>query len=428
MLLIYTTKITPRIIYVFKHICTQVLGIEIKFTTKIEEFIAHPDLKFSYGKKRLGNELFIQNVDLLLEQGLGDIEIKVQPWEESKCFFAVSENSDVPFDIFAASFYLLSRYEEYLPHVKDNLGRFPSSESLAYKEGFFHSPVIDVWAYKFKKILAFRFAHIDFKKRNYESVSIISVSHVFNFKNKGFLRSLTGAAIDLGHLKISKVRDRIKVLLRLKKDPYNVFDDLIKIIKEHKVKMVFMFQLSDFNIYDRNINHNRLNYKAIIKYVADYAEVGLRLGYFAVKEIPALKLEKKRFENIIHGPLQNVLNSRYNLMLPEHYSYLNELEIANDYSMGYPEAIGFRAGTSTPYLFYDINMEVTTPLKIHPYVFHSQVCHTRSSEEIQHTITGIMRELKLVQAPFVSIFKNRDFSEYYNNAFYYSLLKQVHEI
>lgn len=53
-----------------------------------------------------------------------------------------------------------------------------------------------------------------------------------------------------------------------------------------------MFQLSDFNIYDRNINHNRLNYKSIIKYVADYSEVGLRLGYFAVKEIQALKLEK----------------------------------------------------------------------------------------------------------------------------------------
>lgn len=48
-------------------------------------------------------------------------------------------------------------------------------------------------------------------------------------------------------------------------------------------------------------------------------------------------------------------------MLPEHYSYLNELEIANDYSMGYPETIGFRAGTSTPYLFYDLNMEITTP-------------------------------------------------------------------
>lgn len=189
-----------------------------------------------------------------------------------------------------------------------------------------------------------------------------------------------------------------------------------------------MFQLSDFNIYDRNINHNRLNYKSIIKYVADYATVGLRLGYFAVKELKVLKVEKKRFENIIHGPLQNVLNSRYNLLLPEHYSFLNELEVTNDYSMGYPETIGFRAGTSTPYLFYDINMEITTPLRIHPYIFHSQVCHTKTAEEIRHQISVVLRELKLVQAPFVSIFKNRDFSEYYDKSFYYSLLKQIHEI
>jgi len=78
MLLIYTQKITPRIIYIFKHICTHVLGLEIKFTTKIEEFIAHQGMKFSYGKKRLGNELFIQSTELLLEQGLSDVEVKVQ--------------------------------------------------------------------------------------------------------------------------------------------------------------------------------------------------------------------------------------------------------------------------------------------------------------------------------------------------------------
>lgn len=428
MLLIYSSKITPRIIYIFKHICTNILGLEISFTTKIEEFIAHPDLKFSYGKKRLGNELFIQNVDLLLEQGLGDIEIKVQQWEETKCFFGVSENSDVPFDIFAASFYLLTRYEEYLPHVKDDFGRFPASESLAYQEDFLHSPVVDIWAYKFKKVLANKFLDVDFKRRNYEAVTIITVSHVFNFKNKGFLRTIMGTFIDLGKLNFSKVSDRFKVLLRIKKDPYNVFDDLIQLIKQYKIKLVFMFQLSDFNIYDRNINHNRLNYKSIIKYVADYATVGLRLGYFAVKELKVLKVEKKRFENIIHGPLQNVLNSRYNLLLPEHYSFLNELEVTNDYSMGYPETIGFRAGTSTPYLFYDINMEITTPLRIHPYIFHSQVCHTKTAEEIRHQISVVLRELKLVQAPFVSIFKNRDFSEYYDKSFYYSLLKQIHEI
>lgn len=428
MLLIYTQKVTPRITYAFKHICTRILGLEIKFTSKIEEFIAFEGMKFSYGKKRLGNELFFQNVDLLLEQGFSDVEIKVQDWEDTKCFFSVSENSDLPFDIFAASFYLLSRYEEYLPHVKDNFGRFPALESLAYKEEFLNSPVIDIWIQKFKNLLVSRFTEIYFKKQKYKSTSVISVSHVFNFQNKGFLRSLTGTLLDLFQLKFSRVSDRIKVQLRLKKDPYNVFDDLILLVKKYKINLNFMFQLSNFNAYDRNINYNRLNYREIIKYVADYSLVGLRLGYFAISDIETLKVEKKRFENIIHGPLQNVINTKYNLLLPEHYGFLNELEIPNDYSMGYPETIGFRAGTSLPFLFYDINLEITTPLRVHPYVFHSQAAHSYEDEDLQLHISEIMKGLKNVKGNMLSIFKNRDFSEYSNFNYYYSLLKQIHEI
>ncbi|MGB8705291.1 MAG: polysaccharide deacetylase family protein [Gillisia sp.] len=428
MLLVYTQKTTPRIIYIFKHICTHILGLELRFTTKIEEFIAHQGIKFSYGKKRLGNEFFVQSVDLLQEQGLNDLEIKVHSWEETKCFFGVSENSDLPYDIFAASFYLLSRYEEYLPHVKDDFNRFPASESLAYKEGFLCQPVVDIWAYKLKSLLLRRFPQVQFRERTPSSLSVISVSHVFNFRNKGFLRSLTGLVIDLAKLKLSRVTDRLRVVLNLKQDPYDVFDDLISFVKRNKVHFVFMFQLSDFNVHDRNINYNRLNYRSTIKYVSDYSEVGLRLGYFAIKDPEVLKTEKKRFENIIHGPIQNVINTRYNLQLPENYSYLNELEIPNDYSMGYPESMGFRAGTCTSYLFYDLNMEVTTPLRIHPYIFHSQLCSSGNREEIESKITAVQEELNQVGGTFRAIFKNRNFSEYYDNAYYYSLLKQIHGI
>lgn len=428
MLLIYTQKVTPRITYSFKHICTRVLGVEIKFTSKIEEFIAYEGMKLSYGKKRLGNELFFQNVDLLLEQGFSDVEIKVLDWEDTKCFFSVSENSDLPFDIFAATFYLLSRYEEYLPHVKDEFGRFPALESLAHKEKFLNTPVIDFWIDKFKSILISRFPDISFSKQEYNSTSVISVSHVFNFKNKGFLRTLGGTFVDLINFKFSRLSDRLNVLLRLKKDPYNVFDELISLVKNHKIKLNFMFQLSNFNAYDRNINYNRLNYREIIKYVADYSTVGLRLGYFAISDIETLKVEKKRFENIIHGPLQNVINTKYNLMLPEHYGFLNELEVPNDYSMGYPETIGFRAGTSLPFLFYDINLEITTPLKIHPYVFHSQATHFYDSKSLQVIISKIRKDLKKVNGNMLTIFKSRDFSEYFDYKYHYSLLKQLHEI
>ena len=153
MLLIYTQKVTPRIDYSFKHICTRILKIPVDFTTTIEEFIAYQGPKISYGKQPLGNEVFIYAHGLLTQQGFEDVEISVRPWGETVGFFHATEKSSIPYDIFAAAFYLLSRYEEYLPHVKDELGRFPATESLAYKEGFLKQPVVDVWAHQFKEIL-----------------------------------------------------------------------------------------------------------------------------------------------------------------------------------------------------------------------------------------------------------------------------------
>lgn len=44
-------------------------------------------------------------------------------------------------DIFASSFFMLTRWEEYVNKKRDNHNRFPASESLAYKFGFLNRPI-----------------------------------------------------------------------------------------------------------------------------------------------------------------------------------------------------------------------------------------------------------------------------------------------
>ena len=77
MLLVYTHKVTPRLTYTFKHFFTRILQIQVEFTSKVEKFVAHNDLKLTYAKQPLGNEFFIKSEDLLFEQGINDIEIKI---------------------------------------------------------------------------------------------------------------------------------------------------------------------------------------------------------------------------------------------------------------------------------------------------------------------------------------------------------------
>jgi hypothetical protein len=192
MILIYTHKITPRVRYIFKHIFTRVLLISVDFTSKIEEFVAHNGPKLSYTKASLGNEFFIKSNDLLFEQGVSDLDINIQKWEDVPCFFATNLKEVIPFDIFAASFYLISRYEEYLPHVKDIHGRFTAEESMAFKNNFLEKPVVDIWAYKFLRILKEKFPDYSYKTREYNYISTIDIDNAFAYKHKSLVRTIGG--------------------------------------------------------------------------------------------------------------------------------------------------------------------------------------------------------------------------------------------
>ncbi|TVZ58898.1 hypothetical protein NA63_1413 [Flavobacteriaceae bacterium MAR_2010_105] len=413
MLLVYTHNITPRIKYTFKQLCVRILDVPVDFTSSIETFIAHESLKMSYTRQPLGKEIFIKSHDLLFEQGLSDVEIHVQDWENTKCFFPTNEKSSLPYDIFAASFYLLSRFEEYLPHVKDDYGRFTATESLAYKNGFLQQPVVDVWAYKFKSILETQFPDFEFPQKKYGIQPIIDVPMAYYFKQKGLLRTLGGTLNDLIRLKFKRFYERYLVLFGFKRDPYDTFKWIINKQKHSEFKFIFFFLIGDYSTYDKNINVNKKKFVSLIKSVADYCRVGLKVSFFALEDIEILKKEKKKMEAIINYELEASRNSFSKVNLPECYRNLTELEIKEDYTMGYLNYIGFRAGTCTPFLFYDLDYEIQTPLLIHSfhcidYALLKKHSFLDKKEELQRLID----QVKQVNGTFTPLFHNYTFSDY----------------
>lgn len=412
MLLVYTHKITPRVKYVFKHICTRVLGIEVSFTTKIEAFIAHDSLKMSYTKQQLGNEFFIKSHDILFEQGLSDVEINVQNWENTKAFFFIGDKCALPFDIFSASFYLLSRYEEYLPHVKDEFGRFTASESIAYKNNFLHQPVVDIWTYKFKEVLQNQFPEFQFPKKTYRIKPIIDVPSAYSYKLKGIMRTFGGTIKDLFRFRFKSLYYRFMVILGFMHDPFDTFKYVINRQKQSKFKFLFFFLIGGYSTYDKGINVNNKGFVSLIKHVADYCSVGLKTSFFANDDATILKKEKTRMEEIINIPLKASRQSFSKLNLPESYRNYIELEIREDYTMGYVNEIGFRAGACTPFLFYDLDYEIQTPLKICPYhLMDYALLKTKSLLDKKKVLNEIINEVKQVNGEFVPVFHNYTFSE-----------------
>lgn len=366
-LLIYTQQLTPRVRYVFKHIFTRMLGLTVDFTTEINEFIAHDGPKLSYTQKQLGNELHFKRVGLLFEQGVSDASIQVSDWEGVPCFFPVKDDkAAIPYDIFAASFYLLSRYEEYLPHVKDTLGRFPATESLATGNDFLQLPVIDLWVVKLKKVFASHYPEITMPSLTATTNLIVTVPQAFAYRKVGFIRTIGGFVQDTVRLRLRRVFDRLRVIVGLRKDPYDVFTWLVNIQKQVTYPFTVLFELGDQTGDTTNIKYDKSTFRSLIKMVGDYSNVGLLGSVTAANSPVTLKKEKGRLETIVNRPLRISQFSNHQFTIPKSYRSLLEEEVVKDCSMGYPDQIGFRAGTCTPFLFYDLDYEMQTPLLLLP--------------------------------------------------------------
>jgi len=407
MLLIYTHKITTRFSYTMKQVFTRILGIEIIFTTKVEDFIKHKGPKITYSKQPLQNEFFIKSNELLFVHGINDLQITIEDWEGTPCFFKTSDPSVVPYDIFSASFYLLTRYEEYLPYLKDTHGRFPPSESIAINNNFLHLPLVDIWAYRFLDKLEERFPNIGRKKRKYQYTSIIDVTSSHCFAHRGPMRSFAGLLLDLGTFKFKRIIQRTSVWLKIKKDPYDNYAALIAIQKKYQIKNIFFFQFANYSNYDKNVSPENNNFKYLIKSVADYSLVALAASYSSFMDIELLKAEKRKLSNVVNRAI-NYSRMRYNRVdIPHTYRNLVAAEFTDDYTMGYTHEMGFRAGTCSPFYFYDIAIEEQQPIKIHPFAIHDYaLLNINSEDEALQKIGMYYDQVKKVNGHFITIFSN----------------------
>ena len=414
MILVYTHKITPRLNYIFKHFFVRILQIPVDFTTIVDEFVAHNGPKMTYTKTPLGKEFFVKSHKLLFEQGVKDIDINVSTWDEVPCFFATGKASTIPFDIFAASFYLLSRYEEYLPFVQDEFERFPASESLALKNKFLDKPLIDIWAYKFLEYLKEKFPDYTYTQRKFKFISTFDIDNAFAHKEKGFIRNFGGFFRDLFQLQLENIVERILVLANLKKDPFDTYQHILDLTKQYQIKTLFFFLVGDYTTYDSNVSSSNSRYRSLIKSIADYVDVGLHPSYFTMNNAEKLKKEKKRLESIVNRPIVKSRQHFLRLKLPDTYQNLLELDITEDYSMGYAQAYGFRASTCTPFYFYDLYFEIQTPLKVFPFAVMDTTLNDYKGYVpaiAKSKIKILIEEVKKVNGTFIMLFHNETFSE-----------------
>lgn len=403
MILVYSDIITERLKYITDFIFGEQFGMKFKLTTDLVDCDEKNICIINYSNQSIEQDSFrINPVEILFENQIKKKDIECFEKNETICFFKTTE-SDFHFDIFAASFYLLSRYEEYLPHKKDMYGRFSHTSSLAFKNGFLSQPVINIWIKDFSSKLKEKFPSLMFNTKTYKPIITYDIDIAWSYKNKGLLRNIGG------FLK-SPSLERIKVLAGLQKDPFDCHEDLINIHYNHQSSVIFFFPMAEKRLdYDKNISPSSQLLQELIKKLSLSFSIGLHPSWQSFNNPSLFDNEKEKLESIVGEEITKSRQHYIKFDLPETYQHLIKAGIKNDYSMGYGTINGFRASVAADFLWYDLSKETTTELRIFPFCFMDANSYYEQHQNAKASLNEILQYKKVCEENsglFISIFHN----------------------
>ena len=230
MILIYVPRLTNRLGYTLNVLFKHLLHADFSITTDEKYFLENGGAKLCYGPRRIGDSLHVKSCSLLTETTIEEQEPRPFQHDGQWMLFPVyGRDTDLPFDIFAATFYMVSRYEEYLPHRQDEHGRFSAEQSVAGEHGFLHLPVVDQWAAMLRKLLTVRYPDIGLPPRSYRFVQTVDIDAAWCYAHKGVFRTVVGTLRDLfARRDIMEVRRRWRVLLNRDADTFFIAHDSIE--------------------------------------------------------------------------------------------------------------------------------------------------------------------------------------------------------
>jgi len=423
MILIYTDNITARLKYAFNLVFGNILGIEISFTDNKDDYLKAGTPKLYYSNQKPDfeiskndnnqNGLFIYASDLLFETEIKPQNIVVFDYEDQKVMFPTNNFSLLPFDPFASIFYIVTRYEEYLPFDADIHNRFTSCNSILSKNDILDKPIVNIWALLLLKKIKEYYPEIESANRKFQFISTIDIDNAYAFKYKGFIRTIAGLAKSFFY-NFKEIKSRVSTISGYKNDKYDTYLYIENSHKKYNLKPIFFFLIGKYGKYDKNLSSNNNNFRKLIFELAGKYNIGLHPSYISNNNFNSLAKEKKDLSEIVNKEITKSRMHFIKLKFPDTYKNLIQINIREDYTMGFPEICGFRAGICTPFKFYNLSDEIETNLTVFPFQIMDLTLNKYmklSPSDAINYIESIINRIKEVNGTFISIWHNESLCE-----------------
>ncbi|MEE4215836.1 MAG: polysaccharide deacetylase family protein [Bacteroidales bacterium] len=423
---VYTNKRSSRLEYAVDLVLGNILGLEYIITSTPLEGI--PLINYSYDRSVGG--IFIQPEGLLFEEGIRTQEIWVAHLNGIPLFFQQPPEAGFQLDIFSFAFYMVSRYEEYLPQARDEYGRFAVESSLAYKNDFLDIPVVDIWARRLGATLSLLYPGLEIPEKKFSYLLTLDVEEAFAFRGKGLMHNLAGLLGDM--MRGINPGKRVACMTGRIRDEYDTYTYINETSERYGCPLLYFFAAGNNSGLRKKVSSGRRCYRKLVKRLGERYEIGLRTSYSYDNVAKLIEKEKATLESITAGKILKLRKHHLLMTLPESYHLIQELGIERDYSMGYIREAGFRAGIARPFKFYDLSREEISSLQIVPYQFMDltfQKYKRYEPGEALKSINKLIQGTKEVGGLFVSIWHNSSLTNLYEwegwkEIFEYTLYEQ----
>lgn len=411
-MLFYSDYNSPRLKYILDLISDEIFNESFTLTSDREAFKSYVGAKLNYSDASLSeNEFFVKQHGLLGETGICEQQINRTDISGRPAFFKTT--GDFPFDIFSASFFLVSRYEEYLSFQPDKFGRFPHTASLAFKESFLDFPLINYWLEDFKVALRQKFPDLTFRMKDFKFIPTYDIDIAYSYKYKGLNRNLGGFLRSVFTGQWAYLLDRWDVLFNKKKDPFDSYEWLDSLHLYCRTRAYYFFLLAKKQIgVDKNISPDNPALQSLIAYHASGYTVGIHPSWQSGDEQAVLMEEMDELEKIIKTPIKYSRQHYIRMTLPTTYSRLIDVGIEKDFSMGYGSSNGFRASIASSFYWYDLKAEKKTGLMLFPFCFMDSNSFYQSKSSPKEAFAELMnyyRKIKQINGLMVTTWHNNFF-------------------
>lgn len=409
MLLLYSVAETPRLRYMADFLSRELFDEPITLTTDALYFRQHDGPKLNYSQAPVALvEFWLSPVPLLFEQGISAQALQFFEMQGLKAFFQTG--GDFPFDLLAASFYLLSRYEEYLPHEPDSYGRFSHRSSVAYREGFLQQPLVNLWIAEFKKALLLRFPTVLFARQAFTCQLTYDIDMAYAYRHKGWAVTAGGLLKSTVLGRWAEAVTRWRVITGNEKDPFDCFEWLDALHLYCRMKPVYFFLVARRrSVYDKNNSPSSNKFCSLIEYYARHYETGLHPSWRSEDEPGLLQEEREWLEVITEKPVTLSRQHYLRFSLPNTFRRLIGAGIRKDFSMGYGSINGFRASVASSFYWYDLQREAATSLQLYPFCFMDANAHFElryTPGQAYQELMQLYESVKKVQGLFISVWHN----------------------